>query len=383
MGALDLAPLARERCLGMIDAVRGQTADILQIMKPLLPGPAPETGTTANEEPRGFPWPLTHTHNLFRDWGWPSDPDGENEKAVAMVEAVLQDQPLGQAIVIGAGGCRLAYDLHRHDPESEILVVDIDPLLFAVAHDVIRGGSIRLREANAEIDEIERIDRPWTLKAPHGPLDADRFHFVLADGLEPPLTPATFDTVITPWFIDLIPPDLRDFISTVHRLLKPSGRWLSLGPLRYAPERPVSRRFSREEVLDLAQRAGFHVDAWRTDSVPYLVSKLSARGRVEWVLAFSATKLADPSSPSTNDRPPAWLLFRHLRIPTFATQATAGKDPLAKIVFSAIDGRRTLDDLTSIVLSRIGQSASPQEIRDGLRHLLAETHPACSRDPAS
>src|SRR4030095_3549115 len=140
MGALDMAPLARERCLGMIDAVRGQTADILQIMQPLLPGPAPETGTTANEEPRGFPWPLTHTHNLFRDWGWPSDPDGENEKAVAMVEAVLQDQPLGQAIVIGAGGCRLAYDLHRHDPESEILVVDIDPLLFAVAHDVIRGG---------------------------------------------------------------------------------------------------------------------------------------------------------------------------------------------------------------------------------------------------
>lgn len=40
-----------------------------------------------------------------------------------------------------------------------------------------------MREANAEIEELGHISRVWESKDPHGPLDEDRFHFLLADGL--------------------------------------------------------------------------------------------------------------------------------------------------------------------------------------------------------
>src|SRR5205814_945401 len=106
---------------------------------------------------------------------------------------------------------------------------------------------------------LDAVVRPWKLKAPNGPIAADRFHFLLANGLEPPVASETFDTVVTPWFIDLIRSDLRNFMSEVYRLLKPNGRWISLGPLRYRPEIPITRRFTREEVFDLATRAGFRV----------------------------------------------------------------------------------------------------------------------------
>jgi SAM-dependent methyltransferase len=288
IGAADPLPLARTRLLGMIDAVQGQVGDINAILRPLFPRDSLEP---VNDEALGdFLAPLTHIHYLYRDWGWPAEPGGENERALASLEAVIDGQALGRTLVLGAGGCRLAYDLHRRGHSSETLAVDIDPLLLAVAHSVIRGGTVTLREANAEIDEIEHIAKAWNLKSPDGPLGEDRFHFLLADALAPPFQAGVFDTIVTPWFIDLVPPDLRDFISTTSQALRPGGRWVSIGPLRYMSNMPVARRFTREEVFDLAERAGFRVGKWKAESMPYLVSKLSGRGKIEWVLAFVATR---------------------------------------------------------------------------------------------
>ena len=36
---------------------------------------------------------------------------------------------LGRTLVLGAGGCRLAYDLHVHNGGTDTAVVDIDPYL--------------------------------------------------------------------------------------------------------------------------------------------------------------------------------------------------------------------------------------------------------------
>jgi len=394
--AADVLPLARARCRGMFDAVRAQVADVRAILQPLdRPAVGPESDTTGDAEPDvggdspddGVPSPLKYISNLYRDWGWPAEPDGENERALASIEAVLDLQPLGRTVVLGAGACRLAYDLHRRHPDTETLAIDIDPLLFAAAHTVIRGGAVTLREANAEIDELGHVCKEWTLTARHEVLSEERFHFLIADGLEPPIAPGVFDTVLTPWFIDLVPTDLRDFIGTIHGLLRPGGRWLSMGPLRYTLDLPVARRFTREEVFDLAERAGFRLGKWRAATEPYLVSKLSGRGKAEWVLTFLATKFEDegsaPFARSTGhgEGPPAWVLFPHLPIPTFAGQSLiVVGDPLSQTILSAIDGRRTLDDLTRLVASRINQAGvSPKQVRDAVRRFLLETHPDLQR----
>ena len=114
----------------------------------------------------------------------------------------------------------------------------------------------------------------------------------VADGTEPPFADQTFDTVVTPWFIDQVPPDRPQFLTRIGRQLKPDGRWLNVGPLLYPPETPMSRRYAREEVFALAHDAGFHVDRWAAASRPYLVTPLNGRGKVEWVLTFLASRQA-------------------------------------------------------------------------------------------
>jgi SAM-dependent methyltransferase len=383
MGAPDAIPATRARCQAMLDALRDQLEDVRAILDPLLP-PA---GSAAREIGQRVPSTIEYLHYLYRDWGWPPEAEGENERALALLEAVAQQRPLGRVLVMGAGGCRLAYDLHRLDPGTETVVIDIDPLLFATAHRVVRGESVMMREANLEVGELDQGSREWVLAARGGALARDRFHFLLADALEPPFGAGAFDTVVTPWFVDEGPGDARDFISTLHRLLAPGGRWLSLGPLLYGPEVPIARRFGREELFDLAERAGFRVDGWRTASVPYLVSRLNGRGKVEWVLAFSATKLAPEALAAregpASEGPPSWLIFSHFPVPTYAGQSLAWSGtPGYQLVISAIDGRRTVDDIARLIARQARDpGVSLGEIRAAVRQCLMDVHPGCR--PAS
>ena len=130
----------------------------------------------------------------------------------------------------------------------------------------------------------------WTLQAPGGPLADDCFHFIFANGLAPPFAAQTFDTVVTPWFIDQVPSDLAALLATIARLLRPGGRWINHGPLIYPADAPLVRRFSREEIFDLAAGTGFHIGRWAGLSRPYLVTPLIGRGKAEWVLTFEATR---------------------------------------------------------------------------------------------
>jgi hypothetical protein len=123
----------------------------------------------------------------------------------------------------------------------------------------------------------------------------------LANGLAPPFVHGTFDTIVTPWFIDQVPPDLPAFLATTNRMLRPGGRWINHGPLLYPPDAPLSRRFSCEEVFELAARAGFAMGRTSEASYPHFVSPLNGRGKVEWTLTFVATKTGDPVGEPVGD----------------------------------------------------------------------------------
>lgn len=378
--AADLLPLTRRRCQTTIEGIVGQLADVRAILEPRLPDVIRPESSVPSEQP---PATLSHLPYLYRDWGWPSDAEGENERALSMVEAILGKGALGRTLVMGAGACRLAYDLHHRHPDAALMVMDLDPVLFSAAHAVTHGESLTIREANLEMGDLGQSTREWVLAAPQGPVDDARFHFLVADAVDPPLDHGRFDTVLTPWFIDQGPEDVRDLISTIHLMLKPGGRWVNLGPLKYDLDVPISRRFAREELFDLAGRAGFRVGPWQSEAVPYLVSKLNDRGKVEWVLAFSATRLDAPEQDSGADGgPPPWLVFRHLPIPTFQGQTVFWSEaPTIRMVVSSIDGRRTLEDIAAMVAERASQpDISMAQVRTAVRRCLQEVHPGCSRE---
>lgn len=364
----------------MVEGITGQLADVRAILEPRLPA-APRADAGAGDQSDRVPATLDHLPYLYRDWGWPPQADGENERALALVERVFDNRCPGRTLVMGAGACRLAYDLYQRHRDAELLVMDLDPVLFSAAHAVTHGETLTVREANLEMGDLDQAAKEWVLSAPQGPVDDARFHFLVADAVDPPLAPGSFDTVLTPWFIDQGPEDVRDLISTLHRMLKPGGRWVNLGPLKYSLNVPFSRRFAREELFDLAERAGFRAGPWQSESGPYLVSQLNGRGKTEWVLAFSATKLVsnEPGTGLRNDDPPPWLLFRHLPIPTFEGQALFWSEAsMVRMVVSSIDGRTTLDDIAVMVAERARQpDISMSQVRTAVRECLQNVHPAC------
>ena len=273
----------KRRLLDLGAAVATQVEDLAAVLGPALGG----AGPAAAKLPRGV---VEYSAYLYRDWAWPSVGHDENAHARSALAQVIGETKLGQTLVVGAGACGLAYDLHRLHGASETVVLDIDPYLLVIAERVVRGRAVRLTEASLKVMDQALVSRSWVLQAPAGPLSTEAFHFFFADGVTPPFREQSFDTVVTPWFIDQVPSDLPAFLATLQRLLRPGGRWLNQGPLIYPEHTPFERRYSREELFELAARAGFVVGASSVSARPYLVSPLSGSGKVESVLTFVTTR---------------------------------------------------------------------------------------------
>jgi len=304
--------------------------------------------------------PLNTFHYLHRDWA----ESAENGSALACVERVLDGAPLGRLLVLGAGAGRLAYDLHRTQRATLTVALDVDPLVALVAHQMTNGGRIELTEARSNATEMTRFGVLRTLQAPAGAVK--RFHVLLANGLQPPVRDQTFDTVLTPWFIDVVPPDLRDFMSVLSRVLVPGGRWLNYGPLLFPPSRPAAYRYAREEVAEIAQAAGFELTRETDELVRFAYSPLAARGRLEHCIAFSATKV-EPKAD-------AWLQIPHLPIPDFPERAQLRHESAAfNAIIALIDGRRSINDIA--VRLGAGPDANLGALKDAVRLCLQTLHP--------
>ena len=172
----------------------------------------------------------TYYTNVHRDWCWG---DEENEASLKQIRAVLHDHAeLGDVLVLGAGAGRLAYDIHRQLSCTRVVAMDFNPLLMIVAQTMAAGKQLSLYEfplAPASLDDdavLRKLSAPEVAKG--------GFHCVLADALRPPFAEGTFDTVVTPWLIDIITEDLPVFCARINRLLKEDGRWVNFGSLAFS-----------------------------------------------------------------------------------------------------------------------------------------------------
>ncbi len=238
-------------------------------------GVAPEEGTATLASKR---------HLLHRDWGWSDSP--ENGAALAFVERSIT-APLGSALVFGAGACRLAYDLHQRHATTTI-ALDNDPFLLAIAKRVISGESIEFIESWANTIDLESMRAPGCLRAPAAVRGG--FDVVISDALEPSLRSGAFDSIVTPWFIDVGPSDLRVLIAVMHGLLRPGGQWINFGPLSYPPTRHPACRYMLGEILDFTNRVGFVVGPVHDAELVYSYAPLAHRGQLERCITFAARK---------------------------------------------------------------------------------------------
>ena len=68
---------------------------------------------------------------------------------------------------------------------------------------------------------------------------------VAADALQAPFADGVFDTVVTPWFIDIIGEPFARVAARVNLPLKPGGRWINTGSLAFSRARARRAHRSR------------------------------------------------------------------------------------------------------------------------------------------
>ena len=208
--------------------------------------------------------------NLHRDWAWGGE---ENEAALAEIAAVLGGsvKGLGCTLVHGAGACRLAYDLHAAGDAPLTVATDFNPLLLFAARELFAGRGVELYEFPIAPRRIEDQAVLRRLAAP-APARAG-LALVAADALQPPFADGVFDTVVTPWFVDIIGEPFARVAARINLLLKPGGRWINFGSLAFS-RAAHAERFGLEEVLESMVPAGFSAPMVRE------IGRASCRERV-------------------------------------------------------------------------------------------------------
>jgi hypothetical protein len=304
---------------------------------------------------------------VFRDWGWGDEGDGENRILYELVASLCEQRPLGKLAVLGAGACRLPYDLHQHHAPELTLALDLNPLPFVLAHEVMFNGELSLFELPVSPHDAERLCIERKLCAPKG--TPHGLHLVFGDALRPPFAPAKLDTIVTTWFLDQVGADARDVMTTVHELLAEGGRWINVGPVMYPRTLARTQRYLPDELVELVEHTGFQVTASRPAHVPYLFAPGSSSGRMVHVFAFSAEKTG--AARPIVEPAPAWARSFSEPVPMRTDlERAAPPHRIIQAVAAAVDGKASIAQIAHRVMRESGLPEDAQ--RRAVRAVLLE-----------
>lgn len=308
----------------------------------------------------------TYYANIHRDWAWG---DEENKASLKQIRAVLHDHAeLGNVLVLGAGAGRLAYDIHMNMDCTATVALDFNPLLMLVARTVTQGKKLNLYEFPIAPLALEDDAVLRQLSAPEEA--GDNFHLVLGDALRPPFPEKSFDTIVTPWLIDIISEDLPMLAARINRLLKKEGRWVNFGSLAFSSSRNAER-YSPEEVKAIVAENGFSDPYVSQATIPYMCSPASRHGRQERVFTFSAYKERNASKPDRHKALPDWLVTGKDPVPlspSFRQQAMTTQ--IYSFIMSLIDGKRSIKEMAVVLESQ--KLMTKEEAEPAIRSFLTK-----------
>jgi hypothetical protein len=364
-----VSPLGRERLAHLHQATLAHRQQLAALLAPLglaSRRAGPETHLALRTRLPPDQALTTYYANVHRDWCWG---DAENAASLQLLRETLdaaENPQLGRTLVLGAGAGRLAWDVHQQLAPTVTIALDFNPLLILLLACMVRGESVSLHEFPIAPKLLTDQAVLRTLRAP-GPTRPG-FHPLLGDALRPPLMPGCFDTVITPWVLDILPEDPRVQLARINGLLAPGGQWLQFGSLNFSFA-DAALGFTLEELPALAEAAGFGPIAPREAELPYMCSPASRHGRREQVIALRARKLGAVKAPARHVALPDWLVTGREPVPlvpAFREQAMATRIHL--FIIELIDGKRTLKDMASILEQQ--RLMSRDEAEESIRGFL-------------
>ncbi|MEO0615342.1 MAG: hypothetical protein AAFY69_04325 [Pseudomonadota bacterium] len=343
----DLHALTRQRIEGGVSALTAHIDELKALLEPL-----DVTHLTADHttylalrtrlpEDQGLE---TYYANLHRDWCWG---DEENAHSLALVQAALTGHNVGRLLVLGAGGARLAYDLHRAASPELTVALDLSPILLLTAKHVAAGETVALTEFPIAPRDMASAAVPRKLSAPEpaGP----GFELVLANALRPPFKPGSFNTLLTPWLADVIGASLSDQAARWNQLLQMGGQWVWFGSHAFRDADPAEC-LSIEESAAIIADAGFSEPEITEAEIPYMVSPASRHGRRERVVVMRMTKTADVAAPARHVALPDWLVKSDLPVPSAEYyQVQAAQTRIHAFFMALVDGQRSIGDMARLM----------------------------------
>jgi hypothetical protein len=309
--------------------------------------------------------------NLHRDWCWGAE---ENEASFGLVRDLLGVHAPRHALVLGVGAGRLAYDFHMRCSPQLTVGLDINPLLMIAARRIVNGETVSLYEFPIAPRRLEEhsILRRLAAERPVG----GNFRLVFADAMRAPFAPGSFDTVITPWFIDIIAADLAELAPRINWLLRPGGLWLNFGSLSFG-HRQAALCYTLEETLEILRQQGFEPGNEREVTLPYMHSPASRHSRLETVVAFAAVKKEAVARPAEQRALPDWLIDLSRPVPLSREfEMTAVATRIQAFLMSLIDGKRSAQDIAQLLVAQklmTAEEAAPA-VRAFLVRMYEDSH---------
>jgi hypothetical protein len=259
---------------------------------------------------------------------------------------------------------------------SELTVAfDFNPFLLLLAQRIVRGEQLALYEFPHAPKAMEDCAVLRELHAEQP--SRDGLCFVLGDALRAPFVPGGFDTIVTPWLVDILPERFDSLCRRINALLGQGGRWINFGSLHFHVADPALQ-FTTEECLEIIEESGFRISDTSETSVPYLCSPASRHGRRESVFGWSATKHADADAPAPWQSYPDWIVDGDRPVPLLeAFRQQAAHTQVRAYYLSLIDGRRTLTDMARIFVDQ--KLMSYDEAQAAIRTSLMKLYDAARR----
>ena len=349
-------PLTRRRVSRILQAREQYRNQVIELLAPFdlesIDWPADTTAMLEHRLPgdRGL---SRDVDRIFRDWAWSTDERDVLLDAVMRVADADPRSELGTLLVVGAGACRLSYDLHRRFTPRRTINIDLNPILLLVGARMSSGTSIELYEFPAAPLDAESSAVLQRCQAPAA-LEGDSFHTVAADLTDLPLADARVDTVLTPWLDDFVAQDLRAFLPRLNRCLAPGGIWINLGSLSLW-DREESRGYTEDELFQLIEQSGFELLALDRRVASYLHSPHSARADTVNVLSFCARKVSAVDAVEPSHYLPKWLRDTTVPVPvSSAVEHRSSSHLLTAHILGAIDGKKTVAQIGRRVARQYG-----------------------------
>jgi uncharacterized protein YbaR (Trm112 family) len=284
---------------------------------------------------------LSYEANLYRDWVWG---DEENELSKNILLEHLNQDPCQNLLVLGAGSCRLALDLHQSIKPAITVANDINPFLLFAAQQLFSGKALDVVEFPAHPRNAQSVAVSHHIPA----LEQwpDDFYLAFSDAATPAFQRGAFDTLVTPWLIDIQPNELVTFMQCLNYYLAKGSHWVNFGSLVFNQKRDAFC-YTIEEIEELALQAGFRIESVKEHEIPYLKSPYNAGYRMEKVWSWRAVKVKDVELPQDLQNLPHWILDTDRVIPpTKEIQNFAFSHRMYAELAAKIDGTKSIKQIS-------------------------------------